>query len=150
MDAKLATLTMMRFRTLCGVFSLLLFVAPLSASFCGNGAPGHCMLTSGAPGMTEPGESGAEGHCQEAERQSEESAPCQSTSSGTASSACCSMAAAPEPENAVVSEVSIAFEDALFLTPRSEPALTDQTPTDDRRQPLQQAPLYALHCAILT
>lgn len=141
----------MNFRTLCGAFTLLLFVAPLSASFCGDCAPGHCMLT-GESRMSEQSELRAESHCQEAESSDNAAAPCHSAAPAMASPDCCSIEATPEPETVAAPAGSVFFEIALEATPYGElPAAAPTFAEDQRQRPLRQVPqpLYTLHSAFL-
>ena len=151
-DSAPTTLKGMRFRMLCGALALLLFVAPLGASFCGDCAAGDCMLITGASEASETSESQFEGHCQETESPSEESVPCHGAESALASWDCCSITAAPEPELVAAPAFSVKLEIALPLTSHAEPPATDRTRTADWQQPVPlqaHPPLYTLHNAFL-
>lgn len=151
-DTQPARFKRMNFRKLYGALTLLLFVVPIGAAVCGNCIAGDCRLTSSASGTSEPSEAQAQGHCQKAEEPSEETAPCHSPSPAMASSDCCSMTAAPEPERATAPVVSVSFVIALSVALYAELPATDQSHADDRqRLPSSQPPqpLYTLHSAFL-
>lgn len=157
----------MRLRQPLAIITLLLFVAPLGASICGDCGPGHCLMTD-APEMSDSGEARAEvpeaeSPCHAAmgpqaappkpEPAERDTAPCHSATPAVGSSDCCSMAAVPGPELASSAAGSVVFE--LSLEPASD---TAELPDSDqgrlekwRQQPPRQVPqpIYALNSAFL-
>lgn len=151
----------MKVRALCALLTVLLLVAPLGASLCGDCVAGHCMATD-LPETPVTAEPRVASHCHDAadaviedvvlHAVEEAPAPCHDAAPTLVQEDCCAIAAAPEPESAIAPPASVGF--ALTLSTGVDAEVPGIAPNHSapRRSPpipLHSEPLYTLHSAFL-
>ena len=151
----------MMIRTYRTALALLLLVAPLGASLCGDCASGHCETIESLDAAVVPegtDEPRVNSHCHEAEAEvvseatsQDEPAPCHDEAATTALSACCALAAAPTPDQPITPTPSSSVVTLEAAIDAARLAVVPHRSDLRRRPPVRplSEPLYTLHGAFL-